>query len=270
MDNDNNFLLKIDFPDFEKDLSDPIGRIRNCVEASFAQEMAELKQELLRQRNALQAELPAQPNEPIIQYWDRLAAEVVKKNPYLDAKYGPRVRLMAILFARPSAKIVKEDILSNYDYLDIRSARHIEIVCAGYDSSMKFNENVFVKIIEGIERDTSWKYSGETDMILLNTRYDHKTGAVDLDFREVVSFSIEAALRVKAIESVPAFFESLIRFAAAHTGLDPTWGFSDSRGLEVAGSALSKAIFSLLPKGMEDEFDKAKLFVVKDVARQSR
>jgi hypothetical protein len=71
----------------------------------------------------------------------------------------------------------------------------------------------------------------------------------------------------KAILSIGRFFESVFRFAESADDLDPTWGFSDSQGLAVAGSALKRVALSLLPKNLDADYKKAEHFAVRDVAR---
>jgi hypothetical protein len=71
----------------------------------------------------------------------------------------------------------------------------------------------------------------------------------------------------EAIRSIETFFEVVFRFAESSSDEDPTWGFSDARGLDVAGSALKRVVLSLLPKELGEDYKRAEQFVVQDVGR---
>ena len=60
--------------------------------------------------------------------------------------------------------------------------------------------------------------------------------------------------------------ERVCQFADRQDQNDPTWGFSDSIGLKIAGSALYRVVLSLLPKALQESAKHAKYFAVTDLS----
>jgi hypothetical protein len=83
----------------------------------------------------------------------------------------------------------------------------------------------------------------------------------------VVALTLERAIEQKAINSVSALLEDIVVATEKHTGNDPTWAFSDSQGLRIAGSALKRFLLSLLPAWARDDAARGFHFYVKDLDR---
>lgn len=196
------------------------------------------------------------------------------------------IRMVGLLFARPTSSIAMAEILPNLDYFHHRSGNNIDFFCGGYGmfwenwldkfpdqievatgrgnwlfSAQKFNE-----FREEIESMSKWQYSGAVDLILTNARFDLEKEIAVLDFSSTIVCNIEKMKAVKAIESVEMFFEKIFRFAEQFIGDDPTWGFSDKQGVAIAGSALKRIILSLLPKKLEEEALRAAHFAITDAS----
>jgi hypothetical protein len=97
-----------------------------------------------------------------------------------------------ILFAPLFSKIAKEGVMQRLGYLNSRSANDVHFYCAGYGAfwpskffpdieelgehqyedgavvSWQFSQKAFAKFVDEIERETTWRYGGETEMIVLN------------------------------------------------------------------------------------------------------
>ena len=82
----------------------------------------------------------------------------------------------------------------------------------------------------------------------------------------MICANLEKMKADKAIQSVNSFFEKIFRYAEDQDGTDPTWGFSDHMGKEVAGSAFKAFLLSLLPKGIQKDAKAAFHFAVSDVS----
>lgn len=241
-------------------------RLEQILGQSFVLEDGERKKRRFKARNLLRNKVPRLADEKIIPYLDRLESIAVDEDPELGLRPEDSVRLACILFARPTAKLVKDDIIPNFNYWHHRSGLHVDFICVGYNNDESFSSQGFNKILKNFEERTSWKYSGETDLLLVNCHFDKTSHNAQLDFSNVVSVNLEDAIRDKAIKSVPAFFEEIISYASRCTGTDPTWGFSDSKAVGSTKSALVELILKLLPEAVKNEIGRVKYFAVRDVS----
>jgi hypothetical protein len=206
------------------------------------------------------------------------------KYRYDDAS-EKRVRMVGLVFARPNSPLAKSEIIPQLADWHHRSGNHIDFFFAGYTyphellpgfitvpvpgrGEWLYSSQLFDKFRREIEGQTRWKYSGESDLLLTNTFFDKASDQATLDFASTIVCQLDQMKEDKAILSVGRFFESVFRFAESANDLDPCWGFSDSQGLAVAGSALKRVALSLLPKNLDADFKKAEHFAIRDVARQ--
>jgi len=247
----------------------------NDIRALFSQRFRAIEEDRrrrLKARDRLLDHVPPVPGEGVIQRLDRIETAAIANDPELSLRLGEEVRLGALLFARPYVDIVKGSILPAFDYWDRRSAEHVDIALVGWqkpseeDRDFRFDQRDFAKAVELFERETRWRYSGGTDLLLLNTRYSVPDEAAVFDYTTVVSLTIEDALKDGAIKSVGGFFEDLVSFASRSNGRDPAWGFSDSMGLKEGRSFLAQLVLKILPRDVRAEYQKLKHFVVRDVA----
>ncbi len=199
------------------------------------------------------------------------------------------VRMFGIVFARAEIEFVKREILPQLDYFNQRAGKTITFYFAGYDErpfrssavvtvggkGWSFDVKAFDDVRKYVETRSTWKYSGGTDLILTNARlvmkYDKSTNAnwpqVEIDFSSAISVELKEMLSKKAIKSVGSYFEEIFRYAERQDGLDPTWGFSDSKGVASVLSALKALVLSLLPKPLRPEVEKAAFSAVRDLTR---
>ena len=183
-------------------------------------------------------------------------------NRYQSQSEHP-VRLVGIIFGRPESKLAKEDVLQHLNYLNLRSEDHIDFFCAGYynrvlpedkytdrrlvvrldNKDWFFSDKLYLELRKDIKSKTKWNYSGGTDLILTNAKYDRATSKADLDFSTAIAINLDQAKEDKLFLSTEMFFEKIITFAENQKGDDPAWGLSDYLGLRVAGSALKSVVF---------------------------
>ena len=113
-----------------------------------------------------------------------------------DQPHGS-VRIVGLLFARPSAPSAKDEINPNLPYWHARTGKNINIYCAGFFESWNpgeaaggdllaaFDNRHFNELREEIEQRCKWRYSGSVDLILLNaTRQLNRT---ELDFSGAIA-----------------------------------------------------------------------------------
>jgi hypothetical protein len=162
---------------------------------------------------------------------------------------------IAIIFARPDSPAFKADLFPSLEYYHHRSSKLIELFVIGYLpksysqgddisanewSDLLFDAEKFAESIGEIENETTWRYSGQTDIIVamahLNMR-KYPNGALmaqsEIDFSQAVCLCVERAVADKLIPSGSAFLENVIR-ASRQSDVDDVVA-SLSRGLAIRG-----------------------------------
>ena len=197
-----------------------------------------------------------------------------------------KVRMVGLVFARPSSPLAAAEIIPNLDYFHHRSGDNIDFFCAGYGgywegrsdefpdqkvvgpgqyTNWLFSAQRFNSFRSEIESMSRWRYSGGADLILTDARYNLDKKESELDFSTAIVINLDKAKAEKAIVNVEQFFEDVFRYAETQSGDDPTWGFSDRMGKRVAGSALKSLVLAILPKSIEEDARKAFHFYVSDI-----
>ncbi len=97
---------------------------------------------------------------------------------------------------------------------------------------------MFVKFIKSLEDVSSWKYSGESELLLVD--YQNST----LDFSYVLRLNLDAMLRDNAIPSVDALFEILFREIPKRKNV---LHISDVAGAKVLGQVVIESVLDALP-----------------------
>jgi hypothetical protein len=193
---------------------------------------------------------------------------------------GTEAKLVGLLFARPELPLAKSEITPSLNYFHFRSGAHTNFYCAGYTayggtvdgyktfgvdgwiySDMRFN--AFRWEIQDL---SSWRYSGDCDLLLTNAYYNSSAQRISLDFSGAIVCRLDAMKKLGAILSVSSFFESIFQYAEHADGTDPIWGFSNSQGRGEAISALKRFVLSLLPKELGKDVEKAAHFAVVDIS----
>jgi hypothetical protein len=220
--------------------------------------------------------------DPVYDY-ESLMFRLKMRFRYEYANDRRRVRMLGLCFARPTSALAKNDIYPQVPDWHYRSGSHIDFYFAGFTDFQReegalqvsmpgrgtwyYSPDVFNTFRKQVEAKTRWKYSGGSDLILVNARYREDLEEPEIDFSGAIVCQLDAMKEAKAIPSVEQYFESVFRFAEESSDRDPTWGFSDRQGVAVGVSALQRVVLSLLPSGINAEVEKAKHFVVKDIGR---
>jgi len=198
---------------------------------------------------------------------------------------GDAIRLVGLLFAPPESSLGKSEITQSLNYFHHRSGDKIDFFCAGYRRYGKdrqfvvekevtsdcnpwyFNVVDFEALRKETQKKTSWKYSGEADIILLNARKSESGQEVVLDWSSAICCDLERMKKDKAIESTRRFFEDIFCFVDGYDGKDPVWDLSDQQGAIKAKSGLKRLILSILPKTLRELYSEAQHLVVRDISR---
>lgn len=140
---------------------------------------------------------------------------------------GHRLAMMptVLIYGPPNSPAMKNDVLPRLDYYHHRSSSAVEIFTIGYnergnddDPMPLFDDESFASAIREIEEKTSWRYSGQTDLLFLASELDivrTPTGfvlpSVRFLFSEVVCLCLEKAVTDKAISSSAGLIEEIVR-----------------------------------------------------------
>lgn len=131
--------------------------------------------------------------------------------------------IIVLLFVRPSVKGA-EEIINEFNYLHYNSSKYCSIYAVGYTNSSThssysqkvvgvdgvswyYSDNVFIDFKEKLEKRIKWKYSGENEMIVLQSNIN---GSNILNFQNYIAINISEGLREEYIASYPLFMENLI------------------------------------------------------------
>lgn len=192
-------------------------------------------------------------------------------------------KLIGILACTPSSPAGKNEVISHLDYFHHRSSHFVDIFCIGYlplsnarqsgppvamvgGRQWSFETAAFEGCRRDLERETNWKYSGETDLVLAVARKEQCRHAW-IDYSCAISCNLEQMLRDGAVTSVRSFFERIFQAGEAYRGEDPVWRLSDALGLQVGSNMLVECILNLLPDRVRGSYKAARHFAVRDVSR---
>ena len=163
---------------------------------------------------------------------------------------------IGILLTRPTSKAGK-DIVETLPYYHHRSGKSINFYLPGYgaywydvypdkenvtmigDVQWSFSNQKYVEFIEALEQHSKWKYSGESELLLI----EYTNGK--LDYSNVLRFHLDEMLRDEAIPSINVFFENIFRYASQQKSLTQ---LSDITGLKTVGQVTMDCILGELPK----------------------
>lgn len=121
-------------------------------------------------------------------------------------------------------KELAEQVVASFDYWNIDSGKYIDIVFPGWNKkgdSVVFSSFDFLRFKEQIERTSTWRYSGETDIVLLNYDFHFSQlqsplsfiGKGEFAFDQVILLNVEEMLREGRVNSLDAFIHQLIQTA---------------------------------------------------------
>lgn len=190
----------------------------------------------------------------------------IKKSDLVEDTVG-------ILITRPSLATGK-DILGELEYYHHLTGNRINFYLPGYRAywntekypDMKvvteidrtkwsFSNKAFVAFINALEEVSRWKYSGESELLLI-PYYDEK-----LDFSNVAAFCLDVMLKDEAISSVSRFITDLSRIAKRNNAVK-------SIAVNGAAKCVTKTIvqetIDLLPKNISKSLKRGRHYICKD------
>ena len=193
-------------------------------------------------------------------------------------------RSVGLLFCLPESAIATAEILPALGYYHLRSGRHIDFYFAGYTNERPqsgeldlyrqpqsahrrfpwwFSDRLFDEFRREVEKQTSWRYSGGTDLILTQARPRYHYQA-DLDYRNAIVIVLEELQQSATGMTAGMLFERIFR-AAEQDSQSPIGDFSDNEGLRLGRSALWSLVLSVLPESLRSDASQARHFAVRNI-----
>jgi hypothetical protein len=177
---------------------------------------------------------------------------------------------------------VASQVRASLTFWDLDSANSIDFIVAGWkrghDGKAAFDVNDFHSYVKEIESLRRWRYSGESDLLLLN--FEFYVSHVDLIptriptggflFREVMVLPIEDLLRTERIGSIDGLVAELTRICAGRntsTEGSPIWDVSDRIGYLRGKRSVWDAVKKTFLKDFATVYDELKPYVVCDLSR---
>lgn len=188
-------------------------------------------------------------------------------------RYGIENDTIGILFTRPDLETGR-NILNSLEYYHFRKGKSINFYLPGYGAYWDdaypdrkvvteidgvrwyFSNEMFVRFEENMERYSSWRYSGESELLLLEYK-NHR-----ISFENMMQFYLDQMLRDKVIFSIHNFFEKLFRLCQDKETLNE---ISGSFRCDKAKQITSNRILEKIPMGLGEIFTQEKYFCIKDM-----
>ena len=223
------------------------------------------------------------PVEQTIGFMTTLSMNTPTRYQKVRIQENRNTKLIGLLLAHPNAPISKNEIVGHLNHFHHRSGEAIDFFCVGYGAywpqeqypdqvkattidgvDWYYSDKAFSKVIDDLESETKWTYSGETELLLISAR-KNDDGETSLDYGTAVVCNLEAMFADKAFTSVRAFFEGIFKFAKRNTDNNELWGLSDHKGVQIGKSVIKDAVLSILPQGLRDFYKKAEHYAVKNI-----
>lgn len=182
------------------------------------------------------------------------------------------LRMIGILFVRPSMTLAKRSIVPNMAYFHHRSGNNVDFFCAGYSRNMptdpdqwQFSDRHFDEMRRQVENATQWRYGGGVELILTNAKHTMEKSSAEILLQNSIVCNLDRMVNEGAISSVEEFFEKIFQFAETRDLENPVWSISDNFGKKAVGGALKRLVLSLLPKNLSRDVRNACKFAVVDL-----
>ena len=193
--------------------------------------------------------------------------------------------IVVIVFCLPESKIAKDEILPHLEYLNESTSDFVHFYFPGYGSGWPahyypdqkkvgtlngvdwfFSVKPFNSIRKDLEAKTKWRYSSETDLILLSGKQNSAESG-ELCFSPSHTCNLELMAKDGAFTSVRSFFGQITRLAESNNSNDPIRFLSNRYGGKIGMDFLKSALLSLLPDELAKSYRKAEHFAIKDISK---
>ena len=182
---------------------------------------------------------------------------------------------VGILITRPHLALGKE-ILSSLNFYHNMTGKRTNFYLPGYGAywhnaypdeinvakidgvHWSFSDKMFVEFIRELEKNSSWKYLGETELLLIETQNG------ELNFDYTLQMYLDNMLRDTVIDSVHSFFQQVFNILEMESELDKV---SNRLGRKKFVEISKKMVLDNVPEYLREPFMQEKYFCVKNIAR---
>ena len=153
-----------------------------------------------------------------------------------------------------SSELAKQ-VKASIKYWDKDSEKYIDIIFPGWFFSKGkpvFILDVFLHEKNEIESMSKYRYSGETDLLLLNYRFNITRGMGDFSFEHTIVLLVEQMIQSGRINSIDGLIQELINHAKdiwKVTDKSKIWEISDKIGIRRGSVAFWRSIIHKIPIG---------------------
>ncbi|MBD5513592.1 MAG: hypothetical protein HDR06_02800 [Lachnospiraceae bacterium] len=191
-------------------------------------------------------------------------------------RYGVLDDTIGILITRPDL-VTGKSILNSLEYFHFRTGKMVNFYLPGYGAywpqdeypdgkvvtridnvDWSFSNKMFAQFINDLEDFSKWKYSGESELLLVEL----KNGI--LSYENMMQFYLDNMLRDNVILSVHQFFEKLFRICQDKDTINQ---ISNVMILDKAKQISMEKLIQKLPMGMGQIFTQKKYFSVRNMKR---
>ncbi len=203
--------------------------------------------------------------------------EAISYNSVLEniAESNITADTIGILLARPKSEAGK-DIANTLPYYHHRSGYSINFYLPGYGAywhgvypdeinivkidgaQWSFSNQKYVEFIESLEKNSNWKYSGESELLLIEYRNYR------LDFSNVLRLDLDAMLRDEVIPSINILFEGIFREASKRKSVTQ---ISDISGVKTLEQITIDSVLAAMPSFFSGMIKKERHYLVKDYSK---
>jgi hypothetical protein len=170
-------------------------------------------------------------------------------------------------------KDIAEQIKASHNYWDLDSGDDIDLILAGWDkkkSDLVFIPEWFLSYRDFVESESTWTYSGESDLLLLNFDFnlENETGCFAYD--EVIFLPIEQMVRKDIVSSIDFLMSQLVKVAKstrARSEKSVVWEISDKLGWIRGQKKFWEAIRKMFLREFAEVYNDLRSFVVTDMRK---
>ena len=188
---------------------------------------------------------------------------------------------VGLVFAREGNEFVKKHLTPCRMDFHVRSGDHVDFFWVGWEhirldgpgimdgNIWNFHSERFESSRHHFEAETSWRFGGGTELVLIAVSYKLNERAPILSLNQAIVCDLEKMVADKTILSVGHFFESIFRHCEDNTSAESLKQFSDKLGAKIAGKSFLHYLISLLSKDLSYTAQQLMNLAIRDVSKNT-
>jgi hypothetical protein len=175
---------------------------------------------------------------------------------------------------------IAKTVRASFEYWSKDSGDHLDVIFPGWywegspmqlsPSRIEFDMSAFIRYRDEFQSKSKWKYTGETDILLLNFDFDICERTGDFSFQEVIFLPVEAMIRDGLVGSLDGLMNGIVEIAKSSkrkSKESPVWILSDKLGYFRGRKAFWDAFKKMVLRDFASAVDKLHPFAVCDLSR---